>query len=403
MATDVINAHDTRFLAVSVTTGRIARIGVPLPEAHIRDENLGGADPRARASAETGPSGATDDVLRDWQIMQTRLDREDEAEEMAKLWHDDPPAWLERSKTSWHKRHRSRVYAREKASGIANPSTASRAEKKAAGTKATRKSRPAGEPLVALGERGRAGLGKRACSLVDLLAAGLIKSGAEKVFIVYQENTWIGELTADGAIKFQGRNFASPSAWSIFAKRLSNPTKKADDGWKSVRYGEVDGPTLDQVKGEYARLEQLKEAGIDVEVEEANRRLSTDGDNHRSGQSSPSPRASRKRKASDVVVASSDDMSWIEKYPGCELGVPEPYAGSVADENMDFSSLVGRYVCVLEEGNPSLWWSAKVVKLRDFDTHVVAELLHATSRLEKGVDLEELASAGALVVLDEPQ
>ena len=115
MATDVINAHDTRFLAVSVTTGRIARIGVPLPEAHIRDENLGGADPRARASAETGPSGATDDVLRDWQIMQTRLDREDEAEEMAKLWHDDPPAWLERSKTSWHKRHRSRVYAREKA------------------------------------------------------------------------------------------------------------------------------------------------------------------------------------------------------------------------------------------------------------------------------------------------
>ena len=57
----------------------------------------------------------------------------------------------------------------------------------------------------ALGERGRAGLGKRACSLVDLLAAGLIKSGAEKVFIVYQENTWIGELTADGAIVFQGR------------------------------------------------------------------------------------------------------------------------------------------------------------------------------------------------------
>ena len=52
---------------------------------------------RARASAETGPSGATDG-FRDWQIMQTRLDREDEAEEMAKLWHDDPPA-AQRSKT----------------------------------------------------------------------------------------------------------------------------------------------------------------------------------------------------------------------------------------------------------------------------------------------------------------
>jgi len=30
--------------------------------------------------------------------------------------------------------------------------------------------------------------------------------------------------------------FASPSAFSIHLKRLVNPTRKADDGWKTVKY-----------------------------------------------------------------------------------------------------------------------------------------------------------------------
>lgn len=33
-----------------------------------------------------------------------------------------------------------------------------------------------------------------------------------------------------------GQRFESPSAFAIFIKRLSNPTRKADDGWKSVKY-----------------------------------------------------------------------------------------------------------------------------------------------------------------------
>jgi hypothetical protein len=44
------------------------------------------------------------------------------------------------------------------------------------------------------------------------------------------------DLSADGFILYKGDKFSSPSAWSIHVKRLANPSKKADDGWKSVRY-----------------------------------------------------------------------------------------------------------------------------------------------------------------------
>ena len=38
--------------------------------------------------------------------------------------------------------------------------------------------------------------------------------------------------------KVAGRDmlFESPSAFSIFLKRLINPARKADDGWKTVKY-----------------------------------------------------------------------------------------------------------------------------------------------------------------------
>ena len=44
--------------------------------------------------------------------------------------------------------------------------------------------------------------------------------------------------------------FESPSAFSIFFKRLVNPSRKADDGWKTVRF---QGKFLDHYKMEYAR------------------------------------------------------------------------------------------------------------------------------------------------------
>ena len=32
------------------------------------------------------------------------------------------------------------------------------------------------------------------------------------------------------------RFFDSPSAFSVYLKRLVNPDRKADDGWKTVKY-----------------------------------------------------------------------------------------------------------------------------------------------------------------------
>ena len=71
----------------------------------------------------------------------------------------------------------------------------------------------------------------------DAVAAGLMRPGPEALWITYLDQTWHGALDAAGAIAFQDQTFYSPSAWAIHCKRLANPGKKADDGWKSVRYG----------------------------------------------------------------------------------------------------------------------------------------------------------------------
>lgn len=394
------------FVAVSATTGKIASIGYEFAaeETHeTRTETNDDASDARDATREATTNGAGGYILRDWQVMQTRLDREEEAETMRELWRNDAPAWLERSKTTWRARHLARQFARERASGNPNPKvgTTRRDGDGDGGSvgKQTRKNRSSGEPLVQLGERGRAGLGKVACSIEDLLASGLLVPGKEKLYIVYQDNTWCADLDEKGLISFRGKTFTSPSAWAIFAKRITNPTKKADDGWKSARYGHPDGPTLDQVKGEYARMQQLKAAGIEVSAQEAGKSMS--GSNRAAGDS-PSPRSTpRKRKASDVVTASADDMTWTHMFPGCEHGAPEPYAGKTVDSNMEFSSLIGRYICVHWE-RQSVWMAGKVIKVRDLDTHVEADVLFASGKIEHSIDMEELAGEGSLVVLDVP-
>ena len=44
------------------------------------------------------------------------------------------------------------------------------------------------------------------------------------------------DLLGTGVIAYEGRQYESPSAFSIYVKRKTNPMRKADDGWKSVRY-----------------------------------------------------------------------------------------------------------------------------------------------------------------------
>ena len=58
-------------------------------------------------------------------------------------------------------------------------------------------------------------------------------------------------LGADGVIKFEGKDFHSPSAWAVFCKRIAKPGKKTDDGWKSVRCEYPDGPSLEDIRRAY--------------------------------------------------------------------------------------------------------------------------------------------------------
>lgn len=53
-------------------------------------------------------------------------------------------------------------------------------------------------------------------------------------------------------LQVQGQHltFESPSAFSIYLKRLVNPARKADDGWKTVK---CNGRFLEQYKLELAR------------------------------------------------------------------------------------------------------------------------------------------------------
>ena len=159
---------------------------------------------------------------------------------MYRLWREDPEQWLIRSKIAWSKRHeskRKKSHARADVPTIAKPGGAGRTtntSKRAAGAAGALK--PAGRVTV---------------SLKMLVDAGIMTPGPDAVFLSYLGQTWSGELDAAGLIQFRGKAYSSPSAWAIFCKRIANPGKKADDGWKSVRYGAAEGPVLDELKQEY--------------------------------------------------------------------------------------------------------------------------------------------------------
>lgn len=91
-------------------------------------------------------------------------------------------------------------------------------------------------------------------SIKLLLDEGIIAPGKGVLHMEYKGVAHTADLTEDGKIKVNiDRNhlvFDSPSAFSIYLKRLVNPTRKADDGWKSVRYN---GNFLEHYKLELAR------------------------------------------------------------------------------------------------------------------------------------------------------
>ncbi|KAG1678189.1 hypothetical protein FOA52_016126 [Chlamydomonas sp. UWO 241] len=89
-----------------------------------------------------------------------------------------------------------------------------------------------------------------AITMRQLIASGFLEPGVQVVYVEYKGATTHGDLTEAGHIKCNGLTFESPSAFSIYIKRLVNPTRKADDGWKAVKYA---GKLLEHYKDEYLR------------------------------------------------------------------------------------------------------------------------------------------------------
>mmetsp|Transcript_23369 Transcript_23369/g.51294 ORF Transcript_23369/g.51294 Transcript_23369/m.51294 type:complete len:460 (+) Transcript_23369:175-1554(+) len=87
-------------------------------------------------------------------------------------------------------------------------------------------------------------------SLKILIEAGILEPGEGVLYVEYKNNVTWGDLMADGQIHYQGMFFDSPSAFSIYLKRQVNPTRKADDGWKAVKYS---GRLLEAYKDQYLR------------------------------------------------------------------------------------------------------------------------------------------------------
>ena len=63
--------------------------------------------------------------------------------------------------------------------------------------------------------------------------------------------TVVADLLADGTIAWGGKTFTSPSAWSLYYKRLKKPDLKTDAGWRNVHYGSAKGPLLESLKIQY--------------------------------------------------------------------------------------------------------------------------------------------------------
>nr|XP_005993837.2 PREDICTED: MPN domain-containing protein isoform X1 [Latimeria chalumnae] len=98
-------------------------------------------------------------------------------------------------------------------------------------------------------------LTRRGITLRVLLKDKLIEPGEGNLSIHYLGKKFIGDLLADGKIKWQETSqvFNSPSAWATHCKKLVNPAKKSGCGWASVRYK---GQKLDQYKTTWLKKHQ---------------------------------------------------------------------------------------------------------------------------------------------------
>ncbi|KAG2497303.1 hypothetical protein HYH03_004886 [Edaphochlamys debaryana] len=97
-----------------------------------------------------------------------------------------------------------------------------------------------------------------AITMRTLLDAGFLMPGQQVLYVEYKGNITWADLTDEGTIVCNGQSFESPSAFSISVKRKLNPERKADDGWKAVKYA---GKLLEHYKDQYLR-QQLAASGL---------------------------------------------------------------------------------------------------------------------------------------------
>lgn len=246
--------HKTPQELVSARYSRIDPTTAPISPRCASKTPAPRESPRPRMFPKIYPDPPLDDspryppparrTIQEHDVWRIREERREIATEMARLWREDPEQWLLKSKILWAQRHearrgqgRSEVPTAKSLSGRGNLRPSSDKNTRASG----------GKILSGLPNRP----GRSAVSLKMLVESGHMQAGPDALWISYLNKTWSAELDAEGVIKFEGNEYNSPSAWAIFCKRIANPGKKADDGWKSVRYGEADGPMLDQLKQAY--------------------------------------------------------------------------------------------------------------------------------------------------------
>jgi len=98
---------------------------------------------------------------------------------------------------------------------------------------------------------------RESCSLKRLVDAGLVNPEGDGVSMSYKESTWKATVTKEGEIEHNGQTYQSPSAFSIALKRTVTPSKKADDGWRSVFYN---GVSLENLKNKLHEETDVKVA-----------------------------------------------------------------------------------------------------------------------------------------------
>ena len=87
--------------------------------------------------------------------------------------------------------------------------------------------------------------------LQALMKEGLMEPGQGVLRVKYKGHVFLGDLTPDGSIFYEGELWESPTSWSMHVKRRVSPGMKVDNGWESVFYVAKDG-------GEIITLKQLR-------------------------------------------------------------------------------------------------------------------------------------------------